>query len=251
MFTCQKYKLGGDAAITTASPSTDVESQQLPTESSPEKPEGRKRAVKVGGSIASKDVVVVPFGTLAGDFGIRPLPAKERNCQALANEASEAPLLKVTAGEVPAAPSVTSKEAKGKRNRNVVEDAVKVTEKKTRVKSTEAKEQGDGKDALIADVLHVDEFAFDKADVFDFSYVEEQPEKSPKKPTPMKTTEPPEKSPKKPTPKKTIIQVKKETKKATPKKVTNRGRKAKNIVVVGDDNNLDNDNILVFPFILG
>jgi hypothetical protein len=47
------------------------------------------------------------------------------------------------------------------------------------------------------------------------------------------------------------VQAKKETKKATPKKATNRGRKAKNISVVGDDNNFDNDNLLVFPFILG
>jgi hypothetical protein len=152
--------------------------------------------VKVGGSIAEKDIVAVPFGTLAGDFGILPLPAKERNHQGLANEVSEAPLLKATSGEVPAASNMTRKEAKGKRYRNVVEDAIKVMEKKTKVKSTEAKEQGDGKEAVLADVLHVDEFAFDKADVFDFSYVEEQPEKSPKKPTPMKTTEPPEKSPK-------------------------------------------------------
>jgi hypothetical protein len=115
MFTGQKYKLGGDTAITAASPSNDVGSQHLPTKSSSEKPEGRKRAVKVGGSIAEKDVVAVPFGTLAGDFGIRPLPAKERNRQGLANEVSEAPLLKASAGEVPAASNVTSKEAKGKR----------------------------------------------------------------------------------------------------------------------------------------
>ncbi len=136
--------------------------------------------MKVGGSIAEKDVVAVPFGTLAGDFGILPLPAKERNHQGLANEVSEAPLLKATSGEVPAASNMTRKEAKGKRYHNVVEDAIKVMEKKTKVKSTEAKEQGDGKEAVLADVLHVDEFAFDKADVFDFPYMEEQPEKSPK-----------------------------------------------------------------------
>jgi hypothetical protein len=157
MFTHQKYKLGGDAAITTASPSTDVGSQHLPTESSPEKPEGRKRAVKVVGSIAETDVVAVPFGTLPGDFGIRLLPAKERHHQGLAKEVSGAPLLKVTAGEVPAAFNVMSKEAKGKRYRNVVEDEIKVTEKKTMVKSIEGKEQGHGKKAVIADVSHVDD----------------------------------------------------------------------------------------------
>jgi hypothetical protein len=68
MFTRLKSKLGGDAAITTDTPSSDVRSQHLPTESSTEKPEGRKWAVKVGGSIAETDVVAVPFGTLPGDF---------------------------------------------------------------------------------------------------------------------------------------------------------------------------------------
>ncbi len=63
--------------------------------------------------------------------------------------------------------------------------------------------------------------------------------------------EQPQKGPKKTTPNKMTVQAKKETKKATPKKATNRGRKAKNISVVGDDNNFDNDNLLVFPFILG
>jgi hypothetical protein len=189
MFTHQKYKLGGNAAITTASPSTDVGSQHLPTE----KPEGRKHAVKVAGSIAETDVVAVPFGTLPGDFGIRPLPAKEHHRQGLAKEVSEAPLLKATAGEVPEASNVTSKEGKGKRYRNVVEDEIKVMEKKTKVKSIEAKEQGHGKKAVIADIQHVDKFDFDNSDVFDFPYVEEQPKKKTKKTTPKKMTEQPKK----------------------------------------------------------
>jgi hypothetical protein len=65
----------------------------------------------------------------------------------------------------------------------------------------------------------VDEFAFDNADVFDFPDVEEQ--------------------------------LKKATKKTTTKKTSNRGRKAKIISVHGNDDKKDNDNLLVFPFILG
>jgi hypothetical protein len=50
--------------------------------------------------------------------------------------------LKATAGEIPVASNLTSKEVKGKRFRNVVEDQIKGMEKKTMVKSIEVKEQG-------------------------------------------------------------------------------------------------------------
>jgi hypothetical protein len=64
MFTHVKSKLVGDATVTTGTPSGDIGSQQLPTKFSPEKHEEKKRAVKVGGSIAEPDFVAVPFGTL-------------------------------------------------------------------------------------------------------------------------------------------------------------------------------------------
>jgi len=76
MFTRLKSKLVGNAADTTVTPSGDIGSQPLPTELSPEKREEKKRAVKVGGSIAEPEVVAVPFGTLPGDFGSHPLLAK-------------------------------------------------------------------------------------------------------------------------------------------------------------------------------
>ncbi len=47
-----------------------------------------------------------------GDFGIHPLPAKEHLRKGVADEASAAPVLKVTAGEVAAALNVMSKEVK-------------------------------------------------------------------------------------------------------------------------------------------
>jgi hypothetical protein len=112
MFTRLKSKLVGDATVTTDTPSGDIGSQHLPTEFSPEEHEERKWAVKVGGSIAESDVVAVPFGSLPGDFGIHPLPAKEHLCKGVADEASAAPVVKVTAGEVAAASNVTSKEVK-------------------------------------------------------------------------------------------------------------------------------------------
>ena len=120
MFTRLKSKLVANAADTTVTPSGDIGSQPLPTELSPGKREEKKRAVKVGGSIAEPEVVAVPFGTLPGDFGSHPLLAKEHLRKGVVEEAAAAPVLKVTAGELGAAASnATSKAASNATSKEV------------------------------------------------------------------------------------------------------------------------------------
>jgi hypothetical protein len=169
MFTRQKSK--AVANVTADNPSGVIGSQPLPSKFSPDSNEDRKRPMKLGRGIAKPDVVAVPFGSLPGDFGIAPLPAKNRLRKGEAKEVFAAPLLEATAGEVARASNVMSEEAKvpvsllatkqetSKRNRNVADDHTKNTKKKTKVKSVEAKE----------------------TDVFDFDEVEEQPKEETKK----------------------------------------------------------------------
>jgi hypothetical protein len=189
-FTHQKSKLGAVVNVTTGNPSGDIGSQHLPSEFSPEKNEERKRAVKVGGSIAKPDVVAVPFGTLPGDFGIHP-PAKDNFRKGVAQEVAASNMMNkevkvpvsVTVEEVakevkvPVSLTVT-KEVTSKRFCNVADDHAKNMKKKTKVKSVETKDLGHGKKSALDEVSNEDEFDFDNLDVFDFDDVKEQPKKA-------------------------------------------------------------------------
>jgi hypothetical protein len=98
---------------------------------SPDLPDGKKRAVKKGLDIAVVEVVDVPFGSLPGDFGIQPVESKSVPPKDVADEAAADTVLKAMGGEVAAAVLVPDLEVTGKDAPVVVagEETLKVSGK--------------------------------------------------------------------------------------------------------------------------